>query len=585
MKSKRSLKVFCACVCFLIGAANVAYCTIDEAHWSIIGPTAITLDWRSTTPSENVMYYGTISGNLPNSVTALAASPTPTDSAGYYWEAKLTGLQTNTLYYYKIGSGGTQHTFRTPLLPGSAGNGGFVVAACSDLQGSTSRNSDTDATNNQIRLASPAFVLVVGDLTGWDEVGIDKVHQRFASMMGWSQDAAYMPIWGNHDWGRISGNPTSGADMDYIKGRVDFPNPQTYPGSLSPGEDWYWFDYGHTRFICYPEPFSGNWTAWISPATTIMDQAQADPNITFIVTYGHRPAYSSGTHAGDSQVKSILDNFADTHSKYVMNISGHTHTIERSIPEMTHGIVHLTDCTVASTMCGGNYSGYDTQTMPSWEAYRGKHFGFYKLVFNKTSIEGSYILGTSYPSYCEDVTGALGTVAPNTAFSIGTVDTDAPTPNPMTWAVSPASASATSITMTATTAADVSDVEYFFQNTSDGMSGHNSGWQTSPTWTDTGLTTGFSYSYQVKARDQSSRHNETAYSDTASATAAEVVPGDLDGNGAVDLVDFAMFAAYWLENDCVTPDWCGGADLTQPADNTVDFQDLEILVGNWLLGL
>ena len=259
MKSdKCSVKAFFVVFCVLVGAVNLAYCAIDEGHWSIIGPTAVTFDWRG---SDTTIYYGTSSGDLSNSMVASAASPTPTDSAGSYWEAKLTGLQTNTLYYYKIGSSGTVHTFRTPLLPGSAGNGGFTMAACSDLQGSTSRNPDTNATNNQIAAVNPAFVLVVGDLTGYDEQVIGMVHQRFASMMVWSQDAAYMPIWGNHDWKSVAG-------MEYIKGRVDFPNPQTYPSSPSPGEDWCWFDYGNTRFIAYPEPFSGDWFPGTTPQAT-----------------------------------------------------------------------------------------------------------------------------------------------------------------------------------------------------------------------------------------------------------------------------------------------------------------------------
>jgi hypothetical protein len=91
------------------------------------------------------------------------------------------------------------------------------------------------------------------------------------------------------------------------------------------------------------------------------------------------------------------------------------------------------------------------------------------------------------------------------------------------------------------------------------------------------------YTYQVKARDQSSSHNETAYSTAASETTWIVA--DLNGDGIVDLLDFAKFAAHWLETGCGTPDWCGGADLNQPADDTVDFYDLEIFFEHWLDGL
>ena len=82
-----------------------------------------------------------------------------------------------------------------------------------------------------------------------------------------------------------------------------------------------------------------------------------------------------------------------------------------------------------------------------------------------------------------------------------------PTPNPMTWSIPPAAISTSSITMTATTATDQSGVEYYF--TASGPDSHSSGWMLSPFYTDTDLQTNQSYSYKVKARDQSPQHNET----------------------------------------------------------------------------
>jgi parallel beta-helix repeat protein len=102
-----------------------------------------------------------------------------------------------------------------------------------------------------------------------------------------------------------------------------------------------------------------------------------------------------------------------------------------------------------------------------------------------------------------------------TTLASGGADVNAPTPNPMTWATPPQTISQSSITMVATTATDVSGVEYYFACVSGG--GHDSGWQTSTTYTDTGLT-GTSYSYQVRARDASPAHNTTAWSDVATAT-------------------------------------------------------------------
>jgi pectate lyase len=104
------------------------------------------------------------------------------------------------------------------------------------------------------------------------------------------------------------------------------------------------------------------------------------------------------------------------------------------------------------------------------------------------------------------------------------VDNTAPTPDPMTWATAPYGANSTSITMVASAATDISGVEYFFDCTVGG--GHDSAWQDSVTYTDTGLTQGVAYSYQVKARDKSANHNETGFSsvESASPTADTTAP-------------------------------------------------------------
>jgi Calcineurin-like phosphoesterase len=248
--------------------------------------------------------------------------PLPFSSGGPFWEAKITGLQRNTLYYYSIANG-PEHTFRTPP---PRGNSGFTVYAEGDI-GSTHSYFRVGGVQDLIANGAPAFVLAIGDLSYGNNKGMDDVDQHFNDVMAWSRDAAYMPVWGNHEWSK------STDDLRNYKGRFDLPNPQSSLGSPSVsccGEDWYWFDYGNARFIAYPEPWSGAWADWNTRAAPLMDEAQADPNIKFIVTFGHRPAYSSGHHPGSSTLKGILDGFGDTCSKYVLNINGHSHDYERT---------------------------------------------------------------------------------------------------------------------------------------------------------------------------------------------------------------------------------------------------------------
>jgi len=120
--------------------------------------------------------------------------------------------------------------------------------------------------------------------------------------------------------------------------------------------------------------------------------------------------------------------------------------------------------------------------------------------------------------------GSVGSTDTLAASSINTFvgtisyedDTTPPTPDPLTWATEPTATGDSSIEMTATTATDISGVEYYFDCLTAG--GHDSGWQDSTYYEDTGLDPETEYSYRVMARDKSPAQNETGWSSTLSAT-------------------------------------------------------------------
>ncbi|MBU1518656.1 MAG: S8 family serine peptidase [Planctomycetes bacterium] len=97
-------------------------------------------------------------------------------------------------------------------------------------------------------------------------------------------------------------------------------------------------------------------------------------------------------------------------------------------------------------------------------------------------------------------------------------DRTPPKPDPMTWVTAPYVTSSDSIRMVATTATDISGVEYWFEETSGNAGGTSSGWQDDPNYEDIGLLPSTPYTYRVMARDKSSNQNSTSYSDSASAT-------------------------------------------------------------------
>jgi hypothetical protein len=101
-------------------------------------------------------------------------------------------------------------------------------------------------------------------------------------------------------------------------------------------------------------------------------------------------------------------------------------------------------------------------------------------------------------------------------------DHNPPTPNSMTWATTPHATSSTRIAMTATTATDdTAGVQYYFEDVNSSV---NSGWRSSPSWTDTTCAPNTTYTYRVKARDTSFWLNETGWSDPCSATTPATPP-------------------------------------------------------------
>lgn len=308
------------------GASGEATGTATQVHYTYTGRNSVTFNWRG---SATALRFST-NGKRWRRVLGRRAHPVPFSSPGPFREARLTGLKAGTTYRYSIG-GGPVSRFR------SAPAGSFRFDVEADVGDSENYRAVT-RTQMQIAADKPAFVLVPGDLTYGNNEGQDAVDRHFNDVMVWSRTAAYMPAWGNHEWDKSS------DDLRNYKGRFAIPNPRAStdaPTAGCCGEDWGWFDAGPVRFISYPEPYtSRTWAQWRIAANELMAAAERNPRIRFIVTFGHRPAYSSGYHHGESTLASILDGFGDRYAKYVLNLNAHSHNYERFAP--IHRVVHVT---------------------------------------------------------------------------------------------------------------------------------------------------------------------------------------------------------------------------------------------------
>jgi pectin methylesterase-like acyl-CoA thioesterase len=172
-----------------------------------------------------------------------------------------------------------------------------------------------------------------------------------------------------------------------------------------------------------------------------------------------------------------------------------------------------------------------------------------EVATNSYTINQFVYAGTTYYWRVDEKNSAGTTTGTVWSFvTSATLDGTPPTPDPLTWSVEPMALSISSITMTATTATDDSGVEYRFVNVTD--ANHNTGWQSSPVFTDTGLDNDKTYTYKVCARDKSMNHNATAFSAEASAKTDRyacntAIISDYTGDCQTNFADFEIFADTW----------------------------------------
>jgi hypothetical protein len=103
-------------------------------------------------------------------------------------------------------------------------------------------------------------------------------------------------------------------------------------------------------------------------------------------------------------------------------------------------------------------------------------------------------------------------------FTQSDINTEAPTPNPMTWSSEPTVQNDDSAVMVCTTASHADGVEYYFEETSGNTGGDDSGWQSETSYTDADLQPGYTYTYRLKARSLNAAQSETEWSAAASCT-------------------------------------------------------------------
>ena len=202
--------------------------------------------------------------------------------------------------------------------------------------------------------------------------------------------------------------------------------------------------------------------------------------------------------------------------------------------------------------CGGSFDN-NTAREPNWTAPVTE--SPLTCLIGVTVFDGASLSVTG--QYFQSVDGSSGP------------DITAPTPDPMSWTTAPVASGTSSISMTAATATDASGVEYLFECVTASGGCDNSGWQASPTYSDTGLSASTSYTYRVQARDLSANNNTTVPSGDASAM-TDSPPPPPPVAGSMDVSPASGFDSYGPRRGPFTPDNVEYT-ITNPGETGVDF--------------
>ncbi|HEX4432108.1 MAG TPA: hypothetical protein VHZ96_22750, partial [Frankiaceae bacterium] len=374
--------------------------------------------------------------------TASPSAIKPVDTTGPFEEVQLTGLTPGMTYHYAIGAAGIDHTFKT--VP----TGSFTWVDMGDTT-TTSCEAYMAQTHSLAAAQDPNFVTHGGDISYANECGTQAVHQYYLDEQVWSTSAAFQPVWGNHEYGSPQPDSVPGAVRDTLenyKGRSFITNAQAVPNDTASlinnpgcgwatkskvntclGEDWGYFLAGHVLYISYPEPWPGAQSNWGTRADPIMAAAQADPNIDFIVTYGHRPAYTSLNGQESLDIRNAVNALAAKYSptaahpkgKYILNIAHHVHGEEVFKP--INGLVNITN--------GGGGAGtvnYNTPPDPN-SLFRLRHTGILSSTYDASAhtMTVHMLCGPVIPGAGKD-TCTYGSVVYSQTFTASTP----PTPQP-----------------------------------------------------------------------------------------------------------------------------------------------------------
>lgn len=279
-----------------------------------VTPHAATVMWTTAerTPQEVVVFRP---GGSEVARVEAEVDPTARLGTSPQFRARIRGLEPATLYCYELRAGGrplfAPIGLRTAPRHAPDGEGRepvrFVVFGDSG-EGSAAQMGVTE----QLRTVPFDLMLHTGDIAYPKGTMSELETLYFDIYEHLLRSFPMYPASGNHDY----------LTEDAAPYREVFELP---PNGDAPDERWYSFDWGPVHFVALDTQRVGErQAAWL-------DRDLRENDRPWVVVYGHRPPFSSGSHGSEKDVREHFAPVLERQGAQLM-LSGHDHHYERSRP-------------------------------------------------------------------------------------------------------------------------------------------------------------------------------------------------------------------------------------------------------------
>ena len=287
------------------------------------------IKWRTDVPTDSKVNYG-----FSTTVWTVIKDTVMTTEH----EVKITGLQSNAKYFYRVGSTavtlltGPKYFFQTAPPQGTIQP--VRVWALGDFgNGSVDQGQVLQSYQNYLGASRNDMWIWLGDNAYYYGTDSEYTSQVFNVYGGIFRSWNFYPAPGNHDYGQSGYQSAAalGTGFPYFS-IFSLPVNAVAGGVPSGTEKYYSYNWGNVHFIALD-----SYGALNQPGSPMYNWLQSDlqnNHQKWIIAYWHHPPYSKGTHNSDTEVELIdmRQNIVPLLEQYGVDLvlNGHSHTYERS---------------------------------------------------------------------------------------------------------------------------------------------------------------------------------------------------------------------------------------------------------------